>query len=319
MTFITPGQAPSCETLPATNISVTGATFNGTLNPNNLSTTVTFEYGTTTDYGSTIPALPSPATGSIFMSESAVITGLSAGTTYHFRIKAVNELGTTYGSDMSFTTYSGTVTDADGNVYYTLTFGTQEWMAENLKTTKYSDGSDIQNITDNTAWINLTDGAYTDYNNTPSNSEIYGRLYNWYAVNTDKNICPTGWHAPTDTEWSTLENFLIVNGYNFDGTTSGAKIAKSLAATTLWNGSVTTGAVGNTDYPAYRNKTNFSALPSGSRDFDGAFHSIGVYCTWWSATEQDSVDAWTRFLFYDSPALLPGMMPGRNTGSRYDA
>ncbi len=294
------GQAPSAVTLAATNISADGATLNGEVNANNLSAEVVFEYGTTTGYGGTKTASQSPVTGNTDTNASMEITGLSAGSTYHFRARAVNSFGTAYGNDMSFTTYSGTVTDADGNVYYTIAYGTQIWMAENLRTTKYSDGSDIQYVTDNTAWINLTNGAYSDYNNTPSNSATNGRLYNWHAVNTDKNLCPVGWHVPADEEWTTLEDFLITNGYNYDGSASGNKIGKSLASVSLWDASVVEGTVGNSDFPDYRNKSNFSALPSGSRDDDGAFHSLGVYCTWWSATEQDEVDAWTRFLYFDS-------------------
>ena len=96
------------------------------------------------------------------------------------------------------------VKDIDGNVYHTVTIGTQVWMVENLKVTKYRDGTPIPNKTDATEWGSLTTGAYCDYDNTVSNSTIYGKLYNWYAVNDWRNIAPTGWHVPTDAEWTTL-------------------------------------------------------------------------------------------------------------------
>ena len=110
------------------------------------------------------------------------------------------------------------LTDIDGNDYKTVTIGTQVWMVENLKTTKYNDGTAIPNITDNTSWAALTTGAYCDNINTPSISTTYGRLYNWYAVdnnagtkvasNGGKNVCPTGWHVPSDAEWTTLTTYL---------------------------------------------------------------------------------------------------------------
>lgn len=117
-------------------------------------------------------------------------------------------------------------------------------MAEILKTTKYNYGTSILNVTVDGTWAALTSGAYSDYGNTPANSATYGRLYNWYAAdnnaatklasNGGKKVCPTGWHLPSDTEWTTLENYLIANGYNYDGLTIGNKIAKALASTSLW-------------------------------------------------------------------------------------
>jgi uncharacterized protein (TIGR02145 family) len=121
-------------------------------------------------------------------------------------------------------------------------------------------------------------------------------LYNWYTVNTG-NLCPAGWHVPTDTEWTTLENYLIDNGYNYDGTTTGNKIAKALASTALWVPSSATGTVGNTDYPAKRNATGFTALPGGYRENVGSFLPIEVNGFWWSTTELDPSLAWFRRLY----------------------
>src|SRR5665648_943598 len=111
-------------------------------------------------------------------------------------------------TDTNDPTPSGTVTDIDGNVYKTVTIGTQVWMAENLKTTKYRNGDPIPNITDATAWTNLTTGAYCNNNNDANYATTYGRLYNWYAVNDIRNIAPAGWHIPTKAEWTTLTTYL---------------------------------------------------------------------------------------------------------------
>ncbi|MDD4729737.1 MAG: FISUMP domain-containing protein, partial [Dysgonamonadaceae bacterium] len=120
-----------------------------------------------------------------------------------------------------------TVTDIDDNVYHTVTIGTQVWMVENLKTTKYNDGTSIPLVSDGTAWSNLATPGYCFYNNDAANKSTYGALYNWFTVNTNK-LAPTGWHVPTDAESTTLENYLIANGFNYDGTTTGNKIAKSM-------------------------------------------------------------------------------------------
>ncbi len=231
------------------------------------------------------------------------ITGLTANTKYYVCAYATNSEGTGYGNEVSFSTSPLTISDADGNTYATVSIGTQIWMAENLKTTKYNDGTAaIPNITD-TPWENLTSGAYCWFNNNIVNKTNYGALYNWYAVGTGK-LCPTGWHVATDLEWTTLENFLITNGYNYDGTISGNKIAKSLAATIYWEASSISGAVGNTDYTANRNKTGFTALPGGYRSrLDNYFGDFGSYGTWWSSTEDGTIGAWSRTMAFNKSSL----------------
>jgi len=190
-----------------------------------------------------------------------------------------------------------TVKDADGNIYTTVKIGNQLWTVENWRSTKYNDGTAIPNVTDSAQWKWLTTGAYCYYDNNPSNNAKYGALYNWYAVNTGK-LAPKGWHVPTDTEWKVLENYLIANGYNWDGTTSGNKIAKSLAATTDWVSESTIGCVGN-DRES-NNRTGFSALPGGFRystravvrkrgfNFTNYFTLQGHGGAWWSATEYNA-------------------------------
>lgn len=171
----------------------------------------------------------------------------------------------------------GTVTDIDGNQYKTVTIGTQTWMAENLKVTKYNDGTEIPNVTDLTSWINLTTGAVCTYNNTTNADTInnYGRLYNWYAVNTGK-LCPTGWHVPSDAEWTILNNYLLSN--------AGGKLKER--GTIHWI-SPNEGAT---------NETGFTALPSGGRSNNGTFIGIGSSGYWWCSNERGQENAYNVWL-----------------------
>jgi uncharacterized protein (TIGR02145 family) len=176
-----------------------------------------------------------------------------------------------------------TVEDVDGNVYQTIRIGDQLWMAENLKTTRLSNGSDIPLVVDNSEWQALNSPGYCWYDNDmDSYKETYGALYNLYAVATGQ-LCPDGWQVPTENEWTELENFLADNGYNYDGTVGGGgqKIAKAMATDYDWMASTNVGAVGNTDYPEKRNLSGFSALPGGQRMANGNFISIGISCKWW--------------------------------------
>ena len=114
------------------------------------------------------------------------------------------------------TTTNSTITDVDGNVYTSVTIGTQEWMTENLRTSKYSDGSAIPNVKDDTQWSNLSTAAWSHYDNDNQYDTIYGKLYNWYTVETGK-LCPTGWHVPTDAEWTILTCLLYTSPSPRDG------------------------------------------------------------------------------------------------------
>ena len=184
--------------------------------------------------------------------------------------------------------------DIDGNVYKTLTIGTQVWMAKNLKTTKFNDGTAIPLVTDNTAWEALTTPAYCWYNNNKTaNKNKYGALYNWFAVNTNK-LCPTGWHVPTNHDWGTLTVYLSKNGYDYGGSRS--DIAKSMAATSGWLTDTTAGNVGNDQ--ASNNSSGFTALPSGYRVKDGSFGSVGYSGNWWSM-EEDAGFVWSCGMLYN--------------------
>ena len=173
------------------------------------------------------------------------------------------------------------ITDAENNTYKTVTIGTQTWMAENLKVSKYSDGTTIPNITDDTQWSNLTTGAWSYYNNDVANNAKYGKLYNWYAVskttNGNKNVCPTGWHVPTYAEWTVLTDYL--GGESV----AGGKMKE--VGTTSWNSP-------NTDAT---NTSLFSALPGGLRS-DGDYGGIGSDGFWWSSSVDNGGIAITRRL-----------------------
>jgi uncharacterized protein (TIGR02145 family) len=145
----------------------------------------------------------------------------------------------------------------------------------------------------------------SSYDNTTHADSIkkYGALYNWYAVDT-KKLAPKGWHVPSDAEWTILQNYLIANSYNWDGTTTDNKIAKSIAAKTDWQTHANPGAIGND--LAKNNRSGFSALPGGFRDVNGYFHYIGNFGCWWCATEFIASSAYHRILYYDSGNLDRG-------------
>lgn len=198
-------------------------------------------------------------------------------------------------------------TDADGNHYAVVHIGEQTWMAENLKTTKYRNEESIPNVTDNAAWGALTTGAWCHYFNNAENDVKYGKLYNWYAINDSRKIAPEGWHVPTEVDWSTLENYLIANGFNYDGTTIGNKIPKALAANFDWNSSSGEGTIGND--LTKNNSSGFSGLPGGYRDLLGAFVSPGNNCIWWSHTESDEINAWSRYLYLHFNYVISNVFP----------
>ena len=207
------------------------------------------------------------------------------------------------------------ITDQDGNTYDYLTYGNQVWTVENAEMVTYRDGTSIPQVTGATEWQNLTTGAWAYYDNDPSKP----RLYNWYAVmgihdndpNTpNKEFAPEGWHVPTDAEWTMLENYLIANGYNYDGTTSGNKIAKAMASTTGWNSSTSTGAIGNDQ--STNNSSGFNAFPEGGRGSSGSFGGEGDSAVFWSSTENNTNDAWDRDLVINNSLLYRTSSNKRN-------
>jgi uncharacterized protein (TIGR02145 family) len=216
------------------------------------------------------------------------LTGLTENTTYYVRAYATNSAGTGYGNEITFKTNTS-ITDIDGNVYNTVTIGTQTWMVENLKTTKYRNGDAIPNVTVDASWAALVTGAYCWYNNDAATYKAtYGALYNWYAVTDSRNIAPTGWHVPTDAEWTTLTTFL--------GGESVAGGQLKETGTSHWI-SPNTGAT---------NSTGFTAFSGGTRFSNGTFNAFGSLGYWWSSTKYVTGNARSRYMYYkDSSVYRP--------------
>ena len=289
--------------LPATAGAIIG---NTNIIPN--STGVTYSITSVTDatgYTWTVPAGATIVSG---QGTTGIIVdfGTAGG---NISVRSENSCGNSIYTTLSITAIiisdCGTVTDIDGNIYNTVAIGPQCWMAENLKTTRYRNGDPILNETDLIVWSALTTGAYCWYNNDAASYQtIYGALYNWYSVADSRNLCPAGWHVPSDAEWTNLEMYLQVNGYNYDGSTTGNKYAKALASSTGWNFYGTEGAAGNTDYADKRNASGFTALPGGVLDANvSMFGSIGNFAIWWSATEDSPTIAWDRGVDYRYSSL----------------
>ncbi len=203
------------------------------------------------------------------------IKDLTADTKYYVRSYATNIVGTVYGNVKTFKTLkpfpaNGTIVkDLDNNIYHTIIIGNQVWLVENLKTSKYANGDPILNFTDTAkwAWQNRKTGASSNYNNDTNIGDIYGKLYNWYAVDDARGICPVGWHVPSDAEWKELIHFLG------DNDIAGGKLKES--GTLHW----TAPNLGAT------NESGFTALPAGYRELDGSFQSLFNVTYFWTSTE----------------------------------
>jgi uncharacterized protein (TIGR02145 family) len=180
--------------------------------------------------------------------------------------------------------------DADGNIYDTVHIGAQAWMKQNLKTTHYRDGSAITEVEDSAAWANIystsaTTPAWCYYNGNAANNATYGKLYNWYAVTDPRNVFPTGYHVPTDSDWTVLSNYLgrdEVSGGHLKSTSE------------LWL----------TPNTCADNSSGFTALPAGTRNYTGAFNYLGGNSTFWSSTTATSTLAWFRDLYYNDSSCV---------------
>lgn len=201
------------------------------------------------------------------------ITGLTPATIYYVRAYATNSAGTAYGNEISLTTTAAPIPS--------VTICTQVWMLNNLEVTAYRNGDPIPQVTDPTAWSTLTTGAWCYYNNNTANGPVYGKLYNWYAVNDPRGLAPAGWHVPTDIEWTALRTCLGGNAI------AGGKLKE--IGTTHW----TTPNIGAT------NSSGFTALPGGHGG-GGSFASIGQFNYLWSSTAYSSMDAVAHYLDYNN-------------------
>jgi uncharacterized protein (TIGR02145 family) len=194
---------------------------------------------------------------------------------------------------------TGTVTDIDGNVYQTLEIGTQVWMAENLKVTHYRNGEAVLNINGDREWFYNTSGAYCWYSNDISWKDVYGALYSWFAVVDSQQLCPAGWHIPTDAEWTILTEYM--GGED----EAGGKLKSTRTAPDAhprWD-SPNAGAT---------NISGFSGVPGGYRDFDGTFNYRGRYSIFWSTTDYSSTYAWHHYLNYNTRQVYRGYTDKRN-------
>lgn len=189
---------------------------------------------------------------------------------------------------------SGTVFDVEGNMYNTITIGSQTWMTENLRSTRYNDSTEVTNVTDDGTWGSLTTEAYCWLDNDTANRVPYGALYNWHAVNTGK-LCPHGWHVPSNAEWEVLENTLG------GSSNAGGKLKATGTVEDedgLWY-APNTGAT---------NQSGFNALPAGYRYGNniGMFNIVGYEGRWWTSTEYDNEEAWQRVINNNSSAIFTG-------------
>ena len=196
----------------------------------------------------------------------SIFTNLLPTTTYYYRAYATNLIGTGYGITYTFTTAANPVnpppiTDIDGNTYQTVQICNQTWTTTNLNVSKYRNGDDIPQVTDPTEWANLTYGAWCYYNNDPANEAVYGKLYNWYAVNDSRGLAPIGYHIPHEYELESLIN-------------SGFPLKET--GTTHWTSP--NNVVTSTIYIG-----GFNALPGGIRMINGTFETIGTSGYWWSS------------------------------------
>ena len=282
VTFTTSIYLPALTTTPVTAITSTTASSGGNITSNGGSAiTARGVCWNTTTSPTTANNITSNGTG--IGSFTSAITGLTAGTIYYVRAYATSSVGTSYGNEISFTTTPatfpncGTVTDIDGNVYNTVTIGTQCWMAENLKTTKYNNGELIGTTTP--SGLDIRGAISPKYQWAYDGNEVLGatrgRLYTWFPINDSRGICPTGWHVPSTAEWTTLTDYL--GGLSM----SGGKLKE--AGFIYWQ-SPNTGAT---------NETGFTALPGGYRFSSGGFGGLGTDGLWWSSTEVNTTDAWT--------------------------
>jgi uncharacterized protein (TIGR02145 family) len=219
---------------------------------------------------------------------------------------------------------TGTVTDIDGNEYQTVKIGDQWWMAENLKVTRYRNGDAIPTGLSNTQWESTTSGAYAvyphgggetedDVEGINSNEEIitaYGKLYNWYAVNDSRGLCPEGWHVPTDAEWTVLVDYVVAQGYpnEWDNPNGAGNALKSRRQVDSPLGA----PWATSEHPRWNSHrrhhgldvSGFSGLPSGYREDTGIFYNFGYSGTWWSSTEFVGGFVWQRTIYYELSHLI---------------
>ncbi len=217
--------------------------------------------------------------------------------------------------------------DVEGNIYETVIIGEQEWMAENLKTTRYKDGSDIKypgNL--ELMWIHDNSGAYAWYDNDIAWKDIYGALYNWYAVNNEKGLCPAGWRVPNDDDWTQLVNYVVSQGFpNEESNPNGA--GNALKSCRQVN-SPLGGECDTSEHPRWNediwsgnnhhgfDEFGFMALPGGGRNFDDAqYHILATDCFFWSSIQSQGISFPTAMsLYFTSGNIMYFEYAHKNSG-----
>jgi len=257
-------------------LTKSSAILHGVIRTNTTSVTLYFEYGTSTSYGQVISATPASVPAFTKIAIDATVSGLIPETVYHYRVKVVVNSEIFFGQDLIFRTFNTlTVNDIDGNGYNTTTIGSQVWMTENLKTTRYNDGNPIPNVTDNAMWSNLSAPGYCWYeNNGATNKNAFGGIYNWYAISTsangNKNVCPAGWHVPGKAEWMTLIQSL--------GQNAGSLLSEKGT-----------------------NASGFSSVGGGVRWADnGSFGSSTGPSYYWTTTEENTNKAFVQLIDFNT-------------------
>jgi uncharacterized protein (TIGR02145 family) len=305
-TINNPGNLATITTTAVSNITGTTAVSGGNIT-NNGGSLVTQRGVCYSTSANPTTANSTIISGSGIGSFTSNLTGLTSNTTYYVRAYAINSAGTAYGNQVSFTTTSGgsgIVSNPGPGVTYngynypTIILGNgQEWMAHNLRTTQYSDGTTIPLVTDSIQWAANWNNSTTLpmmcwYNNDQATytANNFGALYNWYAVNPltngNKNVCPAGWHVPTDAEWTTFINYLDTNAGGGNNTNIAGGKMKS-TGTQYW-------VSPNADAT---NESGFSGLPGGLRSANGTFTIVGRNGNWWSSSV-NAYSAWYRYLNY---------------------
>ncbi len=222
--------------------------------------------------------------GSGIESFTSNVTDLTTATTYYLRSYATTKYGTGYGPEKTFKT-SEIAADIDGNVYEVVQIGTQTWMKDNLKVTRYRDGTVIPLTSNSSTWSSTSSGAYCAYGNSNYNIAVYGALYNWYAVTNPKGLCPTGWHIPSNEELTSLTTFL-----------GGPEVAGGKMKETglhYWN--APNMGVGNA--------SGFSARAAGYRDLNGIFANLMEVDYIWSSSEYSPTHGISRKLYHDNSVI----------------
>lgn len=294
MTLVDPNSMPAVTTTLATNVTTNSVFTGGTVTNSGISPvtargvvwTLSDEFPATTDIN-----LGKTLNGVGLGNFVDALTNLTPNITYYVRAYATSLYGTSYGEVVSFTTspllYTvGTgVTDINGTAYGSVKLNNQEWTTKNLSVTKYRNGNVIPQVQDAAQWAALTTGAWCYYSYQTANGTVYGKLYNWYAVNDPRGLAPTGWHVPTNDEWISLIDFL-------GGTAEAGALLKE-AGTMRWQAPNT----------AATNASGIKALPGGYCMADGSFSGLGTKGYWWVADNYNPTNAWCTGLYNDTKTI----------------